>query len=209
MAPYGYKKSPQNKHRLVIDPIASTVVMEIFKLFLNGIGVRQIAIRLSERQVPIPSVHNNINIGNASISYGLWTHTGIKRILQNEIYTGTLVQSKYKKLNYKSSKLLSTDQDAWIKMPNAHEAIVAQEAFDKAQRLLEATACPKPSKHKYLLSGLLKCYMTAVRISVWPRKINMAGFMVDVADIRSIINLKSVRRTPLAIPSWRSMLLAC
>ena len=98
VAPYGYQKSPENKHKLVIDPVAALIVAEIFELYLAGNGCHQIASRLSKRQIPIPSVHNKINVGNMGMSYGLWSHTGVRRILQNEVYTGTLVQNKYKKL---------------------------------------------------------------------------------------------------------------
>ena len=157
VAPYGYRKSLENKHRLEVDPIAAAIVAEIFELFLQGRGCHQIARTLSERAVPTPARHNNIAVGRPGASYGLWSHTAIRRILRNEIYTGTLVQNKYKKLNYKSNKQLKTDESAWLRSPNAHEAIISQEIFDKAGQLLEATASLRPSKHRYLLSGLLKC----------------------------------------------------
>jgi len=166
VAPYGYQKSPENKHKLVIDPVASLIVAEIFELYLNGNGCHQIASQLSERQIAIPSIHNKINVGNMGMAYGLWSHTGVRRILQNETYAGTLVQNKYKKLNYKSQKMVGTDPSAWIKTPNAHEAIISQEIFDKTQRLLEVTAHLKPSKHRYLLSGLLKCHDCGSYISL-------------------------------------------
>jgi hypothetical protein len=82
------------------------------------------------------------------------------------VYTGTLVQNKYKKLNYKSKKMITVDPSLWIKTPNAHEAIISQEVFDKMQRLLEVTAHLKPSKHRYLLSGLLRCHDCGSYISL-------------------------------------------
>ena len=33
-APYGYKKDPENKNKLLVDPVAAEVVKEIFSLFL-------------------------------------------------------------------------------------------------------------------------------------------------------------------------------
>jgi DNA invertase Pin-like site-specific DNA recombinase len=158
VAPYGYQKSPDNKHRLVIDPIAGMVVERIYSLFLGGKGVRQIADILSLDGVPIPSVHNKIKVGNMGMSYGLWSHTGVRRIIQNEVYTGTLIQNKYKKLNYKSKKLVETDPSAWIITLNAHEPIISRDEYDKARRILEINSHHKPSKHKYLLSGLLRCH---------------------------------------------------
>lgn len=169
VAPYGYQKSAEDKHKLVIDPIAALVIEEIFELFLEGSGCHKIASTLSSRQVPIPSIHNRIAVGNAGLSYGLWSHTGIRRILQNEVYTGTLVQNKYKKLNYKSKKMVTTEESARIVTPNAHEPIISQDTFDKTQRLLEVTAHLRPSKHRYLLSGLLKCHDCGSYISLTPK----------------------------------------
>lgn len=166
VAPYGYLKNPENKHQLVVDPVAAQVVLEVFDLYLNGNGCHQIAGILSKRQVPIPSVHNQIAVGNVSASYGLWSHTGIRRILKNEVYTGTLVQNKHKKLNYKSNKTVTADPDIWIRTYDAHEAIISYETFEKAQRLLEVTAHLRPSKHRYLLSGLLKCHDCGSYISL-------------------------------------------
>ena len=166
VAPYGYQKSAEDKHKLVIDPIAADIVAEVFELYLSGNGCHQIASILSRRQTPIPSVHNKIAVGNAGMSYGLWSHTGVRRILQNEVYAGTLIQNKYKKLNYKSQKMTTVDPSLWIKTENAHKAIISQETFDKAQRLLEVTAHLKPSKHRYLLSGLLRCHDCGSYISL-------------------------------------------
>ena len=166
VAPYGYRKSAENKYRLVVDPIAAAVIKEIFEQFLQGKGCYIISSMLSERKVPIPSQHNNITVGNARMSYGLWSHTTIRRILRNEVYTGTLIQSKYKKLNYKSRKTIETNIDDRIITKNAHEAIIDKGTFEKAQRLLEATARLRPSKHRYLLSGLIRCYDCGSHISL-------------------------------------------
>jgi len=166
VAPYGYQKSADNKHQLVIDPIAAAIVAEVFTLYLDGNGCHQIASILSKRGVAIPSVHNKIAVGNAGVTYGLWSHTGVRRILQNEVYTGTLVQNKYKKLNYKSHKMITTDPVVWIRTADAHKAIISYEVYEKAQRLLEVTAHLRPSKHRYLLSGLLKCHDCGSYISL-------------------------------------------
>ena len=117
-APYGYQKDPNNKYQLVIDEQAAMIVREIFERYLNGDGTKIIADDLSKRHVPIPSVHKQTNIGYKSPNYGLWNNTAIKRILQNEEYTGCLVQNKYNKLNYKSKKLVHLPKEKWVKTEN-------------------------------------------------------------------------------------------
>ena len=164
--PYGYQKDPENKHRLIVDEDAKLVVGEIFKLFLSGHGTCQIATILSERHVPIPSVHNKLKVGCPGKSYGLWSNTGVSRILRNEVYTGVLVQNKYRKLNYKSKKLVKTDPSLWIRTDDSHESIISRDVFDRAQRLLAVNQGLRPSKHRYLLSGLLHCYDCGASMSI-------------------------------------------
>lgn len=54
-APYGYLKSPGDKHRLVIDEEAAAVVREIFRLRLLGFSGNKIAAALNEREIPSPA----------------------------------------------------------------------------------------------------------------------------------------------------------
>ena len=157
-APYGYMKDPNNKYQLIIDKEAAIIVKEIFDLTLQGFGTVKIANLLSDRKVQIPSVHKKINRGNRSSNYGLWNNKTVKTILKNEVYTGTLVQNRYNKLNYKSKKLIETDETVWIKTENAHEPIIDYDIFDRVQKLLKVNKGLKPSRNTYLLTGLLYCY---------------------------------------------------
>jgi DNA invertase Pin-like site-specific DNA recombinase len=170
VAPYGYQKSPDDKHQLIVDSEAAVVVQEIFGMYCAGLGTTKIANILSERGISIPAVHNQINVGNASLAFGLWNNNTVKKILQNELYTGTLVQNRYKKLNYKSKKLVRTNPDDWIITPDAHEAIIRQEVFDNAQRLIEINAGLKPSKHNFLLSGLFRCADCGSFMAISPKR---------------------------------------
>ena len=71
-----------------------------------------------------------------------------------------MIQSKYRKLNYKSKKKIRTNPEEWIIVENCHEAIIAKEQFDMVQKLNKNPAFfkygDKPT-HNYLLKGLLKC----------------------------------------------------
>lgn len=42
-APYGYKKDPNNKNKLLIDPVAAEIVKEIFSMYKSGMGYYKIA----------------------------------------------------------------------------------------------------------------------------------------------------------------------
>ena len=156
--PYGYEKDPENKYHLVIDEEAAEVVRTVFRMFLEGYGTMQIADYLSEQKIPIPSDYNKRNRGTKSISYGLWPQSTVRFILSNEVYTGTVVQGKRKKISFKSKKFVDVPEEDWIRVPNMHEAIVSKEDFERAKKILEATKGSRIVENDYLFKGLLQCF---------------------------------------------------
>ncbi|MFI3325984.1 MAG: recombinase family protein, partial [Clostridia bacterium] len=57
LPPYGYIKNPENPKQWIIDEEASIVVKKIFSLFLDGLGTRQIASKLTEEKILTPSLY--------------------------------------------------------------------------------------------------------------------------------------------------------
>lgn len=53
-APYGYDRDPENKNHLIIDPIASEVVKQIYSDYIGGMGFKTIARKLNDEFVPSP-----------------------------------------------------------------------------------------------------------------------------------------------------------
>lgn len=157
-APYGYKKDPENKYHLIIDEEAAKVVKLIFERYLEGYGTMQIADYLSEQKIPIPSDYNKKKRGAKSITYGLWAQSTVRFILSNEIYTGTVIQGKRKKLSFKSKKFIDVPEEDWVKVPNMHEAIVSIEDYERAKRIIESTKGSRVGENDYLFKGLLRCY---------------------------------------------------
>ncbi len=157
-APYGYKKNPENKYRLIVDEEAAKVVKLIFKKYLEGYGTMQIADFLSEQKIPIPSDYNKKKRGTKSLTYGLWAQSTVRFILSNELYTGTVIQGKRKKVSFKSKKLIDVPEADWIRVPNMHEAIIRKEDFERAKKLLESTKGSRIVENDYLFKGLIKCY---------------------------------------------------
>ncbi len=54
-ASYGYRKSPSDKNRLIIDPYAASIIRRIFSLYLQGFGKQQIARMLNAEGILCPS----------------------------------------------------------------------------------------------------------------------------------------------------------
>ena len=157
-APYGYKKDPENKYHLIIDEEAANVVKLIYEKYLAGFGTMQIADYLSKKKIPIPSDYNKRNRGEKSLTYGLWQQSTVRFILSNEIYTGTVIQGKRKKVSFKSKKFINLPEEDWVKVENMHEAIISKEDFERAKKVIEATKGSRVVQNDYLFKGLLRCY---------------------------------------------------
>ena len=157
-APYGYKKDPENKYHLIIDEEAANVVKLIYEKYLAGFGTMQIADYLSKKKIPIPSDYNKRNRGEKSLTYGLWQQSTVRFILSNEIYTGTVIQGKRKKVSFKSKKFINLPEEDWVKVENMHEAIISKEDFERAKKVIDATKGSRVVQNDYLFKGLLRCY---------------------------------------------------
>lgn len=57
---YGYLKSPQDKHKLIIDPVAGAVVKDMFHLKIQGHSLCSIADILNERGILPPLAYKQI-----------------------------------------------------------------------------------------------------------------------------------------------------
>ena len=82
----------------------------------------------------------------------------MNRILTNELYTGTMVQGKNRKINYKVKECRPVAEENWIRVEKTHEAIIAEEIFQYVQSLLELDTRTAPDEDSvYLFSGFLRC----------------------------------------------------
>ncbi len=164
-APYGYRIDPENKHHLIVDAETAPVVRQIFALYVSGEGYRRIVTTLNTQGIPSPSAYkrqNGSKYANANVesssARGLWTQSTIARMLRNEMYFGTLVQGKSHDISYKNKKRKKVRPDEWIRIPNAHEAIIDAETWAKVQeRLNSHTRVGKCSQELSPLSGKVRC----------------------------------------------------
>ena len=169
-ASYGYKRDPQDRHKIIIDEEAAKVVKLIYELSSKGYGVDMIAQKLTALSIPTPTTYKkqqglkykNPNEHKCSQN-GIWSPTTLKRILSNETYIGTLIQGREKKVSYKSKKVVIAPKDEWIVIENNHEPIIDRESFEKTQELLQCRrkTCKTTSGKYYmphLFSGKIKCF---------------------------------------------------
>jgi len=87
-----------------------------------------------------------------------WETGKVKRILDNEIYTGTMVSGKVKAVAVGSSKRVHIPEEEWIRVANTHEAIISAEVFDKVKELRPDGFFYGKSKYlPHVLSGKVYC----------------------------------------------------
>ena len=163
-ATYGYKKDPNDKNSLLIDEEAAEVVRSIYHWFVNeGYSKMGIAKRLNNMGEPNPEAYKKkkglkYNNPNSSKNDGLWSASTVARILQNEIYTGVMVQGRHRIISYKVHKQIAVPEDEWFVVPNTHEAIIDRETFEKAQALHKRDTRTAPGRQDvYILSGFVRC----------------------------------------------------
>ena len=165
-APYGYKKDPNNKFHLVINEKEAEVVKRVFRLYLEGNGLTKIAQILTKDGIPVPGESRNIGKTRKTALYSSWKQTTIRRILDNRVYLGELVQFKRRKINYKSKRRINVPEEERYICKGTHEAIIDEEDFNTVQNILKKNKSFKGTKHDYLFKGLLYCAECGARLNI-------------------------------------------
>lgn len=163
-APYGYRKNPDNKNHLLIDEEAAQVVRDIYHWFVyEGMSKVGIAKQLNKLGVLTPTNYKHqkglpLHTPQGHKNDGLWAVTTISTILQNHMYTGTMVQGKYRVISYKVHQVIQPPKEEWYVVENTHEPIIDQALFDKAQQIGKRRTRTAPTqKRVHLFSGFLRC----------------------------------------------------
>lgn len=160
-ASYGYKKSPVDKNKLVIDEYAAGIVRKIFSLYIGGSGKIRIAHILNEEGILCPSEYKRIsgenyrNCNRLDHTY-YWTYSTIHHILQNEIYIGNMVQGKT--VQHMRRKAQAKDKSDWVIVKGTHDAIIDEATWNKVQNLLNRrTRSLDLNSNVSIFAGYLKC----------------------------------------------------
>lgn len=171
-APYGYKKAPDDRHKMIIDEETAKVVRDIFDLYIQGYSIKRICYILTESKVPTPTAYKqslgytykNPNASSTTSKLGVWGPTTVRNILTNTTYIGVLTQGKEKKLSYKSKKVVKTPESEWVVKNDNHEAIINMNIFNQVQKILKSKRTVSVDdgkgnkKHKaHCLAGKVKC----------------------------------------------------
>ena len=161
--PIGYRKSPDNHNKLIVDGETAWIVKRIFELANAGMGAHKIAKTFREEQVPCPSwwLHSrgerdySQRFENPANKYE-WSHTVIRNIIANPLYLGHTVMCKTESI-FKVGTFKKVPKAAQIRVENTHEPLVSQELFDGANAKILSRRRDTTDNFVSPFSGLVKC----------------------------------------------------
>ena len=166
VAPFGYRKDPEDKNHLLIDPETAPIVRLIFGYALEGHGPNHIRRRLEEQKLPCPTWWNRERgIRNVRTRWEkqdpengkyIWDFSVIKDLLMNPVYTGAIASQKTE-YRFKIGTIGSKRPEDWIVVEGTHEPLVDKRDFAIVQRKLKSRQRPGASGEPSLFAGLLKC----------------------------------------------------
>ena len=152
---YGYKKDPDDKHKLIIDEEAAKVVVEIFSLIIAGYNASEVARMLNERKIPT-RVQNQWKNGINYVPVHnkgdyMWDNSEVIAIVQNEQYKGIMIQNKCETVGFgDNKKVRKRNKEDWSVVEGAIPRIVSDEMFDEVNKMLrvEARGIEKSTKKR-------------------------------------------------------------
>ena len=166
VAPFGYRKDPEDKNHLLVDEETAPIVRQIFRWALEGHGPNFIRRRLEEQKVPCPTWWNRERgIRNVRTKWEkqdpengryMWDFSVIKDILMNPVYAGAIASQK-KDYRFKIGTIGEKKPQDWIVVEQRHEPLIDRKSFAIVQDKLKSRQRPRQNGETSLFAGLIKC----------------------------------------------------
>ena len=114
----------------------------IFRLCASGMGPEQIAKRLEQERILVPTEYAYRKFGRGHSSRNpdfpyRWSGSSVADILETPDYIGIQTSCKTHKPSYKSDLVVEVPEEERYRVENAHEPIIDRELWDIVQRVRE------------------------------------------------------------------------
>lgn len=166
--PYGYVKDPFIKNKYYLDELCAMYVPKIFDMYINGLGLVQIAKKLTEMGAPTATMIKKQRKEMMGLTYKgrvcyNWNSSSVSAILQNDFYIGTLSlgKTKAKQIKRRSEPVPKSE---WFVFEDAHEPLIDKNTFQLAREVQEKRSKEpyrgfknNPQKYPNVFTGFLKC----------------------------------------------------
>lgn len=146
---YGYDKL--DTFTLQINPDESNVVKLIYKWYIDGDGSRKIAATLNEMGIPTKK-------------QAKWLPKTVRRILQNPVYIGKLINNKSVTKDFLSGTRTNLPEEEWFVHERPELRIISDEDFELVQKKITERQDTYKNENpgnrysgRHIFSNLIKC----------------------------------------------------
>ena len=133
-AAFGYKKSPSDHNRIIVNEEAAAIVRIIFEKYAEYGVKTEVARYLNRQGIPTPQIYAMKNGCSYQWKYHeekkLWNGSIVGRILKNELYVGNTVFHKKETAEIGSRKTKCLPREEWKVCEGTHEPIISKELFE-------------------------------------------------------------------------------
>lgn len=160
--PYGYKRDPEHKGKLIVNEETAPIVRRIFEMCAQGMGPKYIGNVLRDEKIFKPTFYKYQAEGyygtvtDTDMPYG-WSAETIGKILKNEVYLGHTINCKTRVVSFKDKRTVEVPKNEQYRFENTHEAIIDQETWDAVQKVREGKRRRNNMGEIDKYSGLLYC----------------------------------------------------
>lgn len=159
---YGWKKDPNDKHKLLLDEEPVRVLHQMRDWLFEGKTTVQIANMLNERGVLNRSGYKKSKGFNYKHSEQngvyLWSSTSVRHVMIRPENAGDLIQSRSKVKSYKVHKKVAIPEEDWIIIKNAIPAIYTRDELARIKKIINTRSHVRTVRNEpYLLTGFLEC----------------------------------------------------
>lgn len=202
-APYGYRKTTQNKHpTLAVNEEEARFVRLIFELYVHqSMGCQQIADTLNA-------------LGAKPHRAACFGRTSVLKILTNQVYIGKIVWNQKSRIRHGSREVITikNSEENWTVVDGIHPPILDPELFRQAQAIRASRSRPpvKSEKTENPLAGLVYCANCGTRMQrqilpngvqrlLCPRRGCMASSSLPLVEKTVLNNLKARLGEPVLL----------
>ena len=182
LAPFGYKKDPLDKNRLIVDEDTAWIIRKIYDYARNGSGPNRIRRRLEDEEIPCPAWWNRqkglrdhitkFEREDPERGRFVWDFTTIKEILSNPVYVGAIASQKVN-YRFKIGWMGDKRREEWIIVEGMHEAIIDRDTYDIVQEKVKSRKRADAWGTFSLFAGLVKCGQCGSTMNI--RRANQKG----------------------------------
>lgn len=163
-AGYGWKKDPEDHHKLLLDQEPYEVMQMMKDWVLDGATASMVKNKLNELGILSPAGYKKkmgmkLNVAAERATF-LWSTEMVKHYMLRPENVGDLVQGRFKIISYKVHKMIRMPESEWFVCEDTIPAIYTREEQKLITDALKKQTRISPTnkaKEVYLFSGFLKC----------------------------------------------------